>query len=55
MFIKVFLVLFGISLGAAAGWWCGSKIGLMTGYFLSVFGASAGLYFSRQFCRNYLD
>ena len=53
--IKMFVVVLGVNLGAAPGWWLGSKIGLMTGYFAALFGASIGLYLSRQYCRNYLD
>jgi hypothetical protein len=53
--IKMIVVSICISLGGAAGWWLGAGFGLMTGYFLSLFGASAGLYLGRQFGRNYLD
>jgi hypothetical protein len=49
------VVLICVNLGGAAGWWLGARIGLMTGYFLAVFGASAGLFLGRQFGRNYLE
>jgi hypothetical protein len=53
--IKIIVVSICVSLGAAAGWWLGAGLGLMTGYFLALLGASAGLYLGRQFGRNYLD
>ncbi len=53
--IKVFLVLLGVGAGGGFGWWLGSSVGLMTAYFCGVFGASAGLYLSRRYVRNYLD
>jgi hypothetical protein len=53
--IRKFTTLLAVSLGGSAGWWLGAKVGFMTGYFLGVFGASAGLYLGRQFGRNYLD
>lgn len=54
MITKVTTML-SVSLGGSAGWWLGAKVGFMTGYFLAVFGASAGLYLCRQFGRNFLD
>lgn len=50
-----FVTMLAVSLGGSAGWWLGAKIGFMTGYFVSVIGASAGLYLGRQFGRHYLD
>jgi hypothetical protein len=53
--IKMFVVMICINLGGTAGWWLGSRIGVMSGFFLALFGASLGLYLGRQYCRNYLD
>ena len=53
--IKLIVVGIGISCGGALGWWIGASIGIMTGFFLSVLGASIGLFLSRQYCRNHLD
>ncbi len=53
--VKFFVVALGVGLGASCGWWLGSRAGLMTGYFCAVFGASVGLYLSRQYGRNYLE
>ncbi len=53
--MKGFVVILSICLGGAFGWWGGSKVGLMTGYLMFVFGSSAGLYLGRRFVRNYLE
>ena len=53
--ISKIIVLIGIMSGSSLGWWLGGKIGIMTAVFGGSIGAAAGLYFSRQFVKNYLD
>jgi apolipoprotein N-acyltransferase len=42
------MVLLGATVGGGIGWWLGSHFGIMTGFFLSVIGTAAGVYFARR-------
>lgn len=44
----------GTTLGSALGWWAGARVGVMTGFFCSVIGGGAGLYFARRWAQDYL-
>jgi len=50
--LKPILKMLGLSLGGWVGWWLGDHIGLITAYFLSLFGAATGLYMARQIARD---
>jgi len=52
--MKKILIILSITIGGWIGWWLGEHIGIMTAYFLSVFGAAAGLYFGRKIMNSYL-
>ena len=44
----------GATLGGAAGWWLGSRVGIMTGFIVSTLGTAVGVYFVRRWLREYL-
>ena len=44
----------GATLGGAAGWWVGARVGTMTAFFLSVLGTAAGVYGARRWLQDYL-
>jgi hypothetical protein len=46
------IVFVGTSVGGALGWWIGARVGMMTGFFLSVVGTGAGMYFARRWARS---
>ncbi len=48
------LALIGSGIGSMVGWWLGSRVGLMTGFFLSTVGAGVGLYYGAKFAREML-
>jgi hypothetical protein len=43
-----FFAIVGSSIGGWIGWVVGMKIGFMTGYFLSVGGTAAGVFYGRR-------
>ena len=45
----------GATLGSMFGWWLGAHIGLMTAFFVSIFGTGIGLYSGRRVAANYLE
>jgi hypothetical protein len=49
------IVLLGATVGGGIGWWLGSRFGIMTGFFLSVIGTAAGVYFARRWSADYWD
>lgn len=53
--MKKLLTIANITIGSWIGWWIGEHVGIMTAYFLSVFGAAAGFYFGRKLMSNYLE
>ena len=48
------LTLMAVSLGGSLGWWLGARVGMMTGFFLSVIGMAVGLYAAQRAIRDYL-
>jgi len=48
------LALVGATLGGAVGWWLGSRIGLMTAFFLAVVGTALGVYGGRRLAAHFL-
>ena len=38
----------GASVIGSVGWWAGARVGVMTGFFLSMIGTGAGLYAGRR-------
>lgn len=52
--MRKLLILMSVSLGGWLGWWLGARVGIMTGFFLSVIGTGLGLYVVQRFIRNYL-
>jgi hypothetical protein len=38
----------GASVIGSVGWWAGARVGVMTGFFLSMVGTGAGLYAGRR-------
>ena len=53
--MKKILIILSITIGGWIGWWIGEFVRFMTAYFLSVFGAAAGLYFDRKLMNNYME
>jgi len=53
--MKKVLTIIYISIGGWVGWWIGGHVGIMTAYFLCVFGAAAGLFFGRKLMRIYIE
>ena len=45
----------GATVGGAVGWWAGSFIGVMTGFFLSVIGTALGVYLARRWVAHLLE
>jgi hypothetical protein len=45
----------GATVGGWVGWWLGSQVGLITGYFLSVVGTGFGIYAGRRWLRRYFE
>jgi membrane protein YqaA with SNARE-associated domain len=43
------------TLGSYAGWWLGSHLGLMTGFFLSIIGTAAGAYWAQRWMSEYFS
>jgi hypothetical protein len=48
-------ILVGMTVVGAAGWWIGSKVGLMTAYTLSTAGSVVGIYLGWRINRHYLS
>jgi hypothetical protein len=42
------LAFVGASIGGAAGWWLGARVGMMTAFILSVIGTAIGVYVGRR-------
>lgn len=38
----------GASVIGSVGWWAGARVGVMTGFFLSMLGTGVGLYAGRR-------
>ncbi len=49
------LTLLGASVGGAIGWWLGARLGMMTGFVVSMFGTGAGVYAGRRIAGRLLD
>jgi len=47
------LVLVVSTLGSAAGWWVGARVGLMTAFFCSIVGLAAGVWAGRRLAREW--
>ncbi|HTS87230.1 MAG TPA: hypothetical protein VMG41_01965 [Gemmatimonadales bacterium] len=43
----------GASIGGGIGWWIGARVGVMTAFFLMVFGTALGGYFTRRWIADY--
>jgi hypothetical protein len=52
--MKKFIMIICITVFSWLGWWIGAKIGIMTGYIISVIGAMAGVYVGWRINRDYL-
>lgn len=48
------LAFIGASIGGAAGWWVGARVGMMTAFVLSVVAAAAGVYVGRRIAASFL-
>ena len=44
----------GATVGGAAGWWLGARVGTMTAFFASVVGTGIGVYLARRWAAEYL-
>ncbi len=53
--MKKLFMLICITFFSWIGWWLGSKIGLMTGYILSVIGGMLGVYIGWRIKRDYME
>jgi hypothetical protein len=53
--MKKVLVFISISMGGWIGWWLGGHVGIMTAYFLSIFGGAAGLFAGRRLMNKYME
>lgn len=42
------------SLGGGIGWWLGARIGVMTGFFLSVVGTAVAVYYAHRLLDEHL-
>jgi hypothetical protein len=51
--MRKLLVLMSVSLGGWLGWWLGARVGIMTGFFLSVIGTGLGLYVAQRIIRDH--
>ncbi len=49
------LSMFGATIFGSLGWWMGAKVGVMTGFFVSMLGTGFGIYAARRLVRDYLD
>lgn len=47
------MMLLGATLGGAAGWWVGARVGFMTAFIVSTVCSGAGLYFARKWAIGY--
>jgi len=52
--MKRLLGLIGATIGSAAGWWIGSKIGFMTAFMVSTVCTGLGLYYTTRLANQYL-
>lgn len=52
--MRKLLTLISVSIGGWVGWWLGARVGIMTGFFLSMIGTGLGLYVAQRFIRDYL-
>lgn len=43
----------GATIGSAAGWWLGAKVGIMTAFMVSMVGTGIGIYFARRVADYY--
>ena len=43
----------GATIGSYAGWWLGSRIGVMTAFMVSMLGTGLGIYAGRRVARSY--
>ena len=49
------LSMLGATIFGSLGWWIGAKVGMMTGFFVSMLGTGFGIYVARRFVRDYLE
>ena len=43
----------GATVGSAAGWWVGARVGVMTAFMLSTVGTGIGIYAGRRAAERY--
>lgn len=43
----------GATVGSAAGWWLGAKVGIMTAFAISMVGTGIGIYAGRRAAEHY--
>ncbi len=51
--MRKWLVFIGATLGGAAGWWIGARIGVMTALVVSMVGTGIGIYGGSRVARHY--
>jgi hypothetical protein len=52
--VRKICILVAVTLFGWIGWWLGAHVGLLTAYFLSVVGSTAGVYVGWRIHRDYL-
>jgi hypothetical protein len=50
--VKKVLVLVYSTLGSAAGWWLGARVGIMTAFIVSMFGLGVGIWLGARHARS---
>jgi hypothetical protein len=49
--VSTMFVMMVASAGGAIGWWAGSRLGIMTAFFLSLIGTAIGTWWARKWTR----
>jgi hypothetical protein len=44
----------GATIGGSLGWWAGSGVGIMTSFFISIFGTALGGYYAKRWADDHL-
>ena len=50
--MKKLIVLITTTVGSAAGWWLGARVGIMTAFIVSMIGFGLGLYYGTKYAKS---
>jgi len=50
--VKKVIVLITTTVGSAAGWWLGARVGFMTAFILSMVGFGFGMYYGNKYAKS---